>query len=107
MSVINFNPLPTRTNANEGSARGYADLGQAEFLKLMTEQIKHQDPFEPLGNEDMIAQMAQFSSLSSATEMSETLKEMSSKLDQLIAAQKAANSDSSTSGSASEPVVLP
>ena len=35
--------------------------GQADFLKLMTAQMKNQDPFDPVDNTQMVAQMAQFS----------------------------------------------
>ena len=36
-------------------------LGQEDFLKLMTAQLSNQDPFQPQSNDQMIAQMAQFS----------------------------------------------
>lgn len=35
-------------------------LGQDEFLKLMTTQLTHQNPLEPMENGDFLAQMAQF-----------------------------------------------
>ncbi len=55
-------------------------LGQADFLKLMTAQLQNQDPFAPVDNTQMVAQMAQFSSLSGITEMNSTLKAISDKL---------------------------
>jgi len=55
-------------------------LGQADFLKLMTAQLQNQDPFSPVDNSQMIAQMAQFSQLSGITEMNSTLKAMAAKL---------------------------
>ena len=55
-------------------------LGQADFLKLMTAQMENQDPFNPVDNTQMVAQMAQFSQLSGITEMSTTLKAISDKL---------------------------
>lgn len=48
-------------------------LGQSDFLALMTTQLKQQDPFAPVDNKDMIAQMAQFSSLAGINELNETL----------------------------------
>lgn len=62
------------------SAAGAQTLGQADFLKLMTAQLKNQDPFDPVDNTQMVAQMAQFSSLSGITEMSATLKTIAAKL---------------------------
>lgn len=38
-------------------------LGQETFLRLLTEQMQHQDPLDPMKNEDFVAQLAQFSSL--------------------------------------------
>jgi flagellar basal-body rod modification protein FlgD len=55
-------------------------LNQNDFLALMTAQLKNQDPFEPVDNTQMVAQMAQFSSLAGITEMSSTLKAIADKL---------------------------
>jgi flagellar basal-body rod modification protein FlgD len=55
-------------------------LGQADFLKLMTAQMQNQDPFNPTDNTQMVAQMAQFSSLSGITEMNDSLKAIAGKL---------------------------
>lgn len=49
-------------------------LGQESFLKLMTTQLKTQDPFAPVDNQQMIAQMAQFSSVAGIAEMNTSLK---------------------------------
>lgn len=38
-------------------------LGQADFLRLMTEQLKHQDPLKPLNNAEFLGQLAQFSTV--------------------------------------------
>ena len=55
-------------------------LGQADFLKLMTTQLQNQDPFAPMDNADFIAQMAQFSTVTGITDMGQTLKGMSDQL---------------------------
>lgn len=55
-------------------------MGQDDFLQLMTAQLKNQDPFSPVDNTQMVAQMAQFSSLAGITEMSSTLKAIADKL---------------------------
>ena len=49
-------------------------LGQSDFLKLITTQLQNQDPFAPVDNADFIAQMAQFSTVTGITSMDETMK---------------------------------
>ncbi len=44
-------------------------LGQAEFLELMTAQLKHQDPTKPLSNSEFLGQIAQFSTVSGIQEL--------------------------------------
>lgn len=66
-----------------------ATLGHGDFLRLMVAQLQQQDPFEPVDNKDMLAQMAQFSALAGSSETNDTLAQISDKLDALIAVQKA------------------
>ncbi len=39
------------------------ELGQAEFLKLMTTQLTHQDPSKPMESGEFLGQIAQFSTV--------------------------------------------
>lgn len=55
-------------------------LGQSDFLRLMTAQLSQQDPFNPVDNQAMVAQMAQFSSLAGITETNTTLQQISDQL---------------------------
>ena len=55
-------------------------LGQSDFLRLMTAQLAQQDPFNPVDNQQMVAQMAQFSSLAGVTETNTTLQQISEQL---------------------------
>lgn len=68
-----------------------AALDSADFLRLMTAQLANQDPLEPQSNEQMLAQLAQFSTLEANIASQSTLDDISAKLDALIAAQEAAN----------------
>lgn len=65
---------------NSASALSANTLGSTDFLRLMTEQLKQQDPFEAHDNSQMIAQMAQITASSATTEMSVTLKSIASQL---------------------------
>lgn len=49
------------------------ELGQADFLKLMTEQLKNQDPLKPLEGTQMLGQLAQFSTVQGINGMQDAL----------------------------------
>ncbi|WP_203309160.1 flagellar hook capping FlgD N-terminal domain-containing protein [Sphingomonas beigongshangi] len=55
-------------------------LDQSDFLALMTAQLKNQDPFNPVDNTQMVAQMAQFSSVAGISQMNSTLSGIATKL---------------------------
>ncbi len=55
-SIIGSNAIPN-------VAKQQDDLGKDAFLKLMLIQMKNQDPLNPMDNQAMLSQMAQFSSL--------------------------------------------
>lgn len=65
------------------TGRGFDTLGQADFLRMLTVQIQQQDPFDPVDNKEMLAQMAQFSSLAGINDVNSTLKQIEAKLDAL------------------------
>ncbi len=48
-------------------------MGKDDFLKILITQLSHQDPTEPLKDQDFIAQMAQFSSLEQMQNMSKNM----------------------------------
>ena len=64
------------SNASTAKAETKDELGQDEFLKLMTTQLQNQDPFAPMDNGDFIAQMAQFSSVSGINQLNDTIGAM-------------------------------
>ena len=68
-------------SVNNGKTTGQNTIDQNSYLKLMTAQLKYQDPFEPMDNSQMVAQMAQFSQLAGQTEANTTLKSIASSLD--------------------------
>ena len=57
-----------------GAGKSAHSLGQADFLRLMTTQLTTQDPFNPVDNTQMLAQMAQFSQVAGIAEINQSLK---------------------------------
>ncbi|MBI3343958.1 MAG: flagellar hook assembly protein FlgD [Gammaproteobacteria bacterium] len=53
-------------------------LGQADFLELMTAQLKHQDPTKPLSNSEFLGQIAQFSTVSGIQELQGSFGQLAS-----------------------------
>ena len=100
------NAVAPSSNTRATSKTGFGALGAADFIKLMTAQMRQQDPFKPLDNKDMLAQMAQFTTLSQTNDvstgirtMNATLETLGTKLDAILTAQQAAaaaNSNNST-----------
>ena len=74
-------------SAPRAAGRDFSSLGQADFVRLLTVQMQQQDPFDPVDNKDMLAQMAQFSSLAGIDDVNSTLKQISAKLDALAPAK--------------------
>lgn len=57
-----LNPV-SATDANKNQ------LGKDAFLKLLTTQLQHQDPLNPMEDSEFMGQMAQFSTLEQITNM--------------------------------------
>ena len=99
MTTITATGTATAAATTTSAKYGFASLGQADFLRLMTTQMQMQDPFSPMDNKEMLAQMAQFSSLGGINDLNETLSSISGKLDAVLASQtaaRAADADATT-----------
>lgn len=55
-----------------------SSLGQADFLRLMTEQLKNQDPLKPLDNAQFLGQLAQFSTVQGIDKMQNAMEAVAS-----------------------------
>ena len=53
---------------------GSTKLGQDAFLQLMMKQMQYQDPMKPMDNTQMIAQQAQFSTISELQKLNANVK---------------------------------
>lgn len=83
-----------------------ASLDSTDFLRLMTAQLANQDPLEPQSNEEMLAQLAQFSTLETETASQAALDEISAKLDALILAQDKAAAAFAASAASPAPAAV-
>lgn len=71
MSFIS--PIPTNADGTVRQTGGLQSLGKDDFLKLLVAKLEHQDPLEPMQDEDFVAQLAQFSSLEQMNNIAEEL----------------------------------
>jgi flagellar basal-body rod modification protein FlgD len=80
-----MNPVaPGRSgNATAGTQvqRATGGMGKSDFLNLLTQQLRYQDPLNPMEDRDMMSQLAQFSAL-------EETQAMRSAIDALAAANQ-------------------
>lgn len=67
-----------QSQPQESLAQQQAALGKQDFLKLLTTQLKAQDPMSPMKGQEFAAQLAQFSSLEQLLNINETLSGQSS-----------------------------
>ncbi|MBV8355793.1 MAG: hypothetical protein JO101_10770, partial [Candidatus Eremiobacteraeota bacterium] len=54
---------PQQTGSN-------SQLGQSQFLTLLTTELQNQDPTQPVDNTQMVSELAQFSALQAQTNLS-------------------------------------
>lgn len=74
--------------SGEGSRRD--ELGQADFLELMTTQLRNQDPLKPMESGDFMAQIAQFTSASGIQDLQSAFGEFSESMQATQSLQAAA-----------------
>ncbi len=55
-------------------AQGVKGLGEDAFLKLLTTQLRFQDPLKPVGSTEFVSQLAQFSQLEQTTSMKKIMQ---------------------------------
>lgn len=68
--------IGTEFSDRKAAGKKKNELGKDDFIKLMSAQLKHQDPISPLKNEEMAAQLAQFASLEQMTNMNQNIEKL-------------------------------
>lgn len=66
--------------SNKTVGIGKSEMGQADFLRLLTTQMQTQDPFAPMDNSQMVTQMATITNSTGIAEMNQTLAQIKSDL---------------------------
>jgi flagellar basal-body rod modification protein FlgD len=78
--MTDISPVNTRNLPVVPQGTAERTLGQTDFLRLMTTQLREQDPFNPVDNQAMVAQMAQFSSVAGISEMNVSLRSIADQI---------------------------
>jgi flagellar basal-body rod modification protein FlgD len=65
---------------NRTLAKKKTSLGQEDFLKLMTTQMTHQDPNNPMQNGEFLSQMAQFGTVSGIQDLQKSFATFSNSI---------------------------
>lgn len=84
-ATTGVNGAKTSSKAGSKEGLGWGAMGAEDFVKLLTTQLQNQDPTEPVDNTQMLAQLAQFSSLSNLNDMKDSLGTMTRQSDTLSA----------------------
>lgn len=73
----------TETGEVNTAIAANTELGRDAFLQLLVLELQNQDPLEPVDNSQMIAQLAQFSSLEGMEKLNSSFEMLTGNVDQL------------------------
>jgi len=84
---ITNNKIPATNNDNFSAGKnGNMQLDKMAFLKLLTQQLKSQDPLNPMDSTQFMSQLAELSMVEQTTNMAESMKNVEQLLTGLSAA---------------------
>jgi flagellar basal-body rod modification protein FlgD len=69
MDATSIKSTASATTATQDVSGKNAQMGKNEFLKLFVAQLQHQDPMNPMQDQDFMGQMASFSTLEQVTNL--------------------------------------
>lgn len=72
-TIISMQNATAQTAATTASTTDKTKMDADMFLKLMLEQLKYQDPMDPVDNKEFLAQQAQFTQVSETQELNASI----------------------------------
>lgn len=101
LDVVNYQKTladksKSSSTSTASTSSGSSTLDKNSFMKLMVTQLKYQDPLNPSDNQQMAAQMAQFSSLEALQNMQTSLTDLGKTISAASAKQTSATEGMST-----------
>ena len=76
----NITGIRTAVDSSKDVEKERTELGQDEFLDLMTTQLANQDPFEPMENGEFMGQIAQFGAVTGINDLLTSFNDLSANL---------------------------
>lgn len=80
MDPIQPNQMTAPNSVSRPALNSAKQLGQDAFLRLLIEQLKNQDPTNPVEDKEFIAQMAQFNSLEQMMQLNRNFATLSNNI---------------------------
>ena len=78
--IMSMQNQTTWNTSNSATQTTTSTSDKDMFLNLMLQQMKNQDPTQPMENQEWLSQLAQYSSLEQMTEMNEGLQNLADAL---------------------------
>lgn len=80
----------TTTTATAG--RSSQILSNEDFMKIMITELTHQDPLDPMSNQDLVNQMSTLQQMQASQQMSSSFENLMSRYDEVLLGQAIASS---------------
>ncbi len=79
-AIGNYQTASNLNSTRGENKTGARTLGKDDFLKLLTAQLRNQNPLSSMENTEFVAQMAQFSALEGITNMAKALDSLTTEI---------------------------
>ena len=73
----NYSQMAAAASKSTAETKSSTSINSQAFLRLLTEQLKYQDPMNPMDNSEMLAQEAQFATLEQMEALTSTFSSFS------------------------------